>query len=104
MIPYIFLTGFLGSITLVTGAAWPEPTRSLHPIRTIKNWLFAIGGFIMLLFYAILGYHGGGSIFFIFLEVLVVLANMLMMLNTDDRLDALFISISGVGLIAWSLY
>lgn len=99
---YIFLTGLIGSLILVTGAAWPE-TKTSHPVKSIKNWLFGIGGLIMLL-YAIFGYQQGGPIFFVMLEILVVIASILMMLNTDDRIDTTIISISGLGLIVWSLY
>ena len=50
---YIFLAGLIGSLTLVTGAAWPEMKVKKHPVKSVKNWLFAIGGLIMLI-YAIL--------------------------------------------------
>jgi len=38
---YIFLTGLVGSIILVTGAAWPENTNVKHPAKSFKNWLLA---------------------------------------------------------------
>ena len=98
-----FLTGLLGSLVLVTGAAWPESLRPQKPIRSVKDWLFAMGGLIMLA-YAILGYLQGGAIFFIFLEVLVAIASVLMMLDTDDRIDAAVISVSSLGLVIWSLF
>jgi len=60
---YIFITGFIGSFILVVGAAWSENEDVKHLIKSFKNWLFAIGGFIML-FYAYLSYQRGGSIFF----------------------------------------
>lgn len=100
---YIFITGLVGSLILVTGAAWPEPKDVKHPTKSLKNWLFAIGGLIMLL-YAFFGYQQGGPIFFVMLEILVVIASILMMLNTPDKVDVPIISISGVGLIIWSLY
>lgn len=102
-IDYIFLTGLIGSLILVTGAAWPEIKAVKHPMRSIKNWLFAIGGLIMLL-YAVFGYIKGGSVFFVFLEILVVIASIMMMLNTDDRIDTAVISASGLVFIVWSLY
>jgi hypothetical protein len=98
---YIFLTGLIGSLTLVTGAAWQEGKDLKHPIKSTKNWLFAIGGLIMLL-YAIFGYMTGGTIFFVFLEVLVVVASVLMMLKTNDKFDTTVISICGIGFIIWS--
>ncbi len=98
-----FLTGLIGSLVLVTGAAWPETKASVHPTKSIKNWLFAVGGVLMLL-YSFLGYQEGGSIFFVLLETLVVLASILMMLNTPDKIDIPIIGLCSLGLIAWSLY
>lgn len=100
---YIFMTGAIGSLILVTGAAWPEIRAVNHPARSAKNWLFATGGALMLL-YAIFGYLQGGPIFFMILEILVVIASILMMLNTSDKIDTPIISITGLGLIIWSLY
>ena len=100
---YIFITGLIGALTLVTGAAWPESKKIKHPTKSIKNWLFAIGGLIMLI-YAFLGYQQGGSIFFVFLQTLIVIASILMMLDAPDKIDIPIITISGIGLIIWSLY
>ena len=100
---YIFLTGLVGSFVLVTGAAWPEIKDVKHPTKSLKNWLFAIGGFIMLL-YAIFGYQQGGPIFFVILEILVAISSILMMLNTPDKVDTPILTISSLGLIIWSLY
>jgi len=98
-----FITGLIGSLILVTGAGWPEPKKMVSPMHSIKNWLFAIGGAIMLLF-AILGYMSGGPVFFVFLEIMVVVASFMMMLNVDDRIDTVVICISGLLFIIWSLY
>jgi len=100
---YIFWTGLVGSLVLVTGAAWPEVKDVKYPAKSLKNWLFAIGGFIMLL-YAIFGYQQGGPIFFVMLEILVAISSVLMMLNTPDKVDAPILTISSLGLIIWSLY
>lgn len=98
----IFFTGIVGSLVLVTGAAWPEIKDVNHPTKSIKNWLFAVGGLVMLL-YAVLGYQQGSPIFFVFLEILVLVANILMMLNTDDRFNTVVIVLSGLALVVWSL-
>ncbi|MDP2642732.1 MAG: hypothetical protein Q8P62_02740 [Candidatus Peregrinibacteria bacterium] len=100
---YIFFTGIIGSLILVTGAAWPESKDVKHPMKSLKNWLFAIGGLGMLL-YAIFGYMQGGPIFFMILEILVVAASVLMMLNTPDKIDVPVLIISSFGLIVWSLF
>lgn len=99
----IFILGLIGSLILVVGAAWPEIKDVKHPTKSLKDWLFAVGGFIMLLF-AICGYQQGDSIFFVILEILVVIASILMMLNTPDKFDAAVLSISSLGLIIWSLF
>lgn len=98
-----FLTGLFGSLVLVSGAAWPESKDKNHPTRSLKNWLFAVGGFLMLI-YAILGYLEGGPLFFVILEILVAIASVLMMLNTPDKIDAPLIGVSCLGLIVWSLF
>ena len=101
----IFLTGLVGSLILITGAAWPETTATAkkHPTKSIKNWLFAIGGFTMLA-YALLGYQQGGPIFFVFLQALVGVSSILMMLDVRDSIDIPILSVSSLALIAWSFY
>ncbi len=98
-----FLTGLFGSLILILGAAWPTPKKQMHPAKSTKNWLFAIGGLIMLI-YAILGFQAGGAIFFVILEILVLFASILMMLNVPDKYDLPLISVVGLALIVWSLF
>lgn len=101
---YIFLTGLLGSLILIAGAAWPEGAKNLVPVKSTKNWLFALGALIMLL-YAALGYFiTDGPIFFVFLEALVVIASVMMMLDFNDKVDLIIISVLTVIFIIWSLY
>lgn len=102
-IDYVLLTGLAGSLILAAGAAWPEIKDIKHPAKSSKNWLFAIGGFIMLL-YTIFNYRQGGPIFFLILQILVAISSILMMLNTPDKVDTPILSISSLGLIIWSLY
>jgi len=99
----IFYTGLIGSLILVLGAGWPIQGDAKHPAKSVKNWLFAFGGLVMLL-YSILGWQNGGPIFFVFLEILVAIASIMMMIDMDDRIDTVVISISGMGFIIWSLY
>lgn len=96
-----FLIGLIGSIILVAGAAYPEKPGK-HPAKSLKNWLFAIGGVLMLI-YSILNYLGGGPIFFIFLQVLVNVSSIFMMANTPDHIDTPIIVSLGILLIIWSL-
>ncbi len=96
-----FLIGVIGALVLVAGAAYPAK-KVKHPTHSAKNWLFAVGGLIMLI-YSILNYLAGGAIFFIFIQILVNISSILMMSNTSDKVDSVIISIAGVSLIAWSL-
>ncbi len=98
---YIFLAGILGSAFSVAGAAWPEQLKG-PSWMSIKNWLFAVGAVILTL-YAVLGYMQGAPVFYVFLEVMVVIASILMMLDTDDRIDLAVISVFGMGFVAWSV-
>ncbi|MBI4995244.1 hypothetical protein HZC21_06460 [Candidatus Peregrinibacteria bacterium] len=93
----------MGSLILIAGAAWPEAKDIKHPAKSLKNWLFAIGGLIMFL-YAFLGYQQGGPIFFVILQIMVGISSILMMLNTSDKVDTPILIISSLGLIIWSLY
>lgn len=97
-----FLVGLLGSLVLVAGAAYPDKNVS-HPARSVKNWLFAIGGLLMLT-YSTMNYFAGGSIFFIFLQAFVNISSVFMMLNVSDRLDTPILAVAGLGFIVWSLY
>lgn len=98
-----FLTGLIGSLILVTGAAWPDSKKKCHPIKSVKNWLFASGGLVMLI-YAILGYLNDGTVFFVLLESLIAIASVMMMLNVKDAIATIIISFLGSGFIIWSLY
>lgn len=100
---YILGTGLIGAVVLVLGAAWPENKQIQHPSRSIKNWLFAVGGWIMLV-YSILGYQQGESIFYVILEMMVAISSILMMFNTPDKVDSVILTVSSLGLIIWSLY
>lgn len=98
---YIFYIGVAGSSILVTGAAWPiEKVR--HPVYSKKNWLFTVGNVLMFTF-AILGYLSGGPVFFIFLQILIAVATIMMMIDIPDKIDIPVILISGTALIIWSL-
>jgi hypothetical protein len=95
--------GIFGSAIVALGAFWPVKTIK-HPVLSIKNWLFALGGAILFAF-ALLDYlFSNGSIFFVILEMLVIISSVLMMLNTKDEIDIWVISISGIALVIWSLF
>jgi hypothetical protein len=97
----IFLIGLIGSLILIVGAAWPDRVIK-KPTQSIKNWLFALGG-VMMLIYSFLNYLDGGPIFFVILQLLVNLGSVFMMLNTPDRIDTPIMAGAGVLLIIWSL-
>lgn len=96
-----FWIGILGSLILVAGAAYPIE-KVTSPIKSKKNWLFAVGGLFMLT-YSIINYMQGGPIFFVMLQILVNISSILMMLNTPDKFDVSILSIAGIALIIWAL-
>jgi len=98
----VFLTGLAGSLLLVAGAAWPDH-RVSHPTKSVKNWLLALGGFLMFL-YAVGNYRAGGSVFFVILEVMVLIASFFMMAGTRDVVDTPVLAAAGLGLVLWSVY
>ncbi|MDP3976029.1 MAG: hypothetical protein Q8P95_03870, partial [bacterium] len=96
-----FAIGLVGSLVLVTGSALP--TRAVKKAyKAPQNWLFAIGGLLMLT-YSSLNYLNGGPIFFVFLQALVNIASILMMFDVPDNIDTPIVSGVGILLIAWSL-
>ena len=96
-----FLVGIVGSIILVIGAALPSKIVS-HPVRLPKNWFFVFGNLSMFT-YSYLNFLVGGSIFFIFLQVLIAISTLLMMLNTPDRYDTPILAVAGLALVIWAL-
>lgn len=97
-----FVTGIIGSIVLVAGAAWPIE-KVKHPILSIKNWLFLVGGLLMLV-YAILNYYiNQAPFFFVIFEIFLAFTAVLMMANTDDRLDTILVTIATIGFVIWSI-
>jgi len=98
-LPFIF--GLVGSLILVSGAAYPVK-KFKHPIKSTKNWLFALGGFLMLI-YSILNYLEGGPVFFIFLQGLVNIASIFMLSNTHENISTPIIIGASIFLIAWSM-
>ncbi len=98
-----FIIGLIGSIILVIGAAWPDAKKPGHPTRSVKNWMFTSGSACMFI-YAVLGFLNGGSVFFVFLQILIALATTVMMLNVPDKRGSPIIALGGVGLVVWSLF
>lgn len=49
MLDPISILGIGGAGVLVVGAAYPDKKVS-HPVKSIKNWLFAVGGLVRLSF------------------------------------------------------
>jgi len=97
----IFLTGVWGGLVVVLGAAFPEEKG--RPITSTKDWLLATGALILMT-YAVLNYlFGTGSLFFVFLEGLVIVASVLMMLDTSDKIDTIVLGLAGLGFVAASL-
>jgi len=99
---WILAIGVLGGFVTVFGAAWPDK-KNHTPVYSLKNWLFAIGALILLL-YAVADYfYATGSFFFVLLELLVILASFMMMIDVRDKIDAIVLSTAGLGFVIWSL-
>ncbi|MFA6038752.1 MAG: hypothetical protein WCV62_04205 [Candidatus Peribacteraceae bacterium] len=96
------LAGIAGSVILLLGAALPE-RRFTQPVRSLKNWLFAVGGLFMFA-YAFLNWRAGGPVFFVFLQILVNGSSVFMMLNTRDTIDTPVMVIASLAFVAWSLF
>ena len=100
----IFLLGLIGSFILVTGAAWPEIKKTDHPAKSLKNWMFVIGGLFMLIYAFLNWYNNGGSAIFVFLQIFIAICTFVMIINADEKTSAFPIGISGLGFVVWSLY
>jgi len=98
---YVFYLGIIGSLVLVTGSAWPEK-KDMIPLKSVKNWLLGLGAACMIT-YAYLGFLSGGSIFFIFVQALALVATFLMMIDISDVIDTVIIVLCGIAFIIWSL-
>ncbi len=97
-----FVLGLIGSIILLIGAIYPIE-KTGKPSKSIKNRCFALGASIMLL-YAIAGYFAWWPVFYIYLELLIMVACVLMLLGTDDRRDVGIIGGLGIALLIWSRF
>lgn len=103
MLDLSFITGIIGSVLIVVGAAWGVE-KVKHPIYSKKNWLFAIGGIVMLIYAVLNYYYHQAPFFYIIFELFIALTSVLMMADTDDRLDTVIVSIATALFIIWSLY
>ncbi len=97
-----FYIGLTGVVVLVLGYAWPAK-KIKNPRKSLKNWLFVFGAFVMLI-YSYLNYLLGGTIFYIFLQLLANLASLFLMLRINKKLSIIFILFSSVAFIAASLF
>ncbi len=95
--------GIVGCVVLALGAALPD--RSLpHAWLSLKNWCFAAGAVVMLV-YAVVNYFAAGApVFFVFLETLMVVSSVLMLIDVPERIDIPIILVLSAVLIAWSLF
>ncbi len=97
-----FITGIIGSLILVTGAALPD-RKVRYATQSIKDWCFMLGAIVMLAF-SVMNYQAGAPVFFVFLELLVSIASILMMLNVPEKTASAAVVISGLALIVVSLF
>ena len=85
-----FLIGIIGAIILTIGAAWPIEKTNV-PTKSVKNWLLVVWSLIMLL-YTIFWFINGGWIFYLYSEILIGIAAILMMITTKERMNLRIIS------------
>ena len=98
----ILFTGIWGGLVTVLGGAWKEEKG--HPVYSTKNWLLSFGALILLA-YALLNYfYAEGSLFFVLLELLIIVASAMMMVDVDDKLGAIILSASGLVFVIWSFF
>lgn len=91
--------GIIATIFLTIGALYPiEQVK--RPVDSVKNWIFTVGSLTML-GYAIAGYLAWWEIFFIYWELLIALACLLMMLDVNDKRDGSIITLVSIGLFVW---
>jgi hypothetical protein len=96
-----FAIGVIGAVILVVGAALPDK-HVARPWLSPKDWCFFVGGLCMFA-YSALHWLAGGSVFFLFLQILINIAGVCMMLDTPDRIDVPVVIVAGIVLAAWSL-
>lgn len=98
----IFCVGLLGALACVSGAAWPEGDAD-KPAKSVKNWLFTIGGGILLI-YSYLGYlYTDVPFFFIILQAFAVISASLGLAKIGDRIGSIVTITIGAGFVVWSL-
>ncbi len=96
------ILGIIASIILVAGAIAAEPKKKIHPAKSLKNWLLALGGLGMFT-YSLLGWLQGGAVFFVYLQGLVVISSVLMMANVCEKITTGIVVAIGTGFIISSL-
>ena len=57
-----------------------------------------------MLLYAWLNWLNGGDVFFVLLELMVVMASLFMLLGLSEKLSAIFISVLGLIFVSWSVW
>ncbi|MBI2117298.1 hypothetical protein HYT95_00205 [Candidatus Peregrinibacteria bacterium] len=91
---YRLLIGLIGSVLLVAAVALRSQKR--------KNNFFAIGNVCMFT-YALLGYFQGGPIFFLILQMFILLSTLCMLFHVPDAYNTPILAMGGIALIWWSL-
>lgn len=72
--------GIIGSIILLLASSFHYSKKS------IKKYLFTLGNLCMFA-YALFNFIDGGSIFFIYLQILINFSSLLLWLNMNDKYD-----------------
>jgi len=99
----IFFLGVTGGTLLVLGSLLPEKLH-ISPYRSVKNWLFALGNFCMLLFSLLDYLFQSGMFFFVLLQGVVNLSSIFMMFRVPEKISAFSLLAAGVVCTMWSLF
>lgn len=89
--------GIIGWVLLVIGAAYPRE-KVVANAKSVKNWLFSIGSWLLLV-YALMGYLAGGPVLLLGVEVMIVLGCIMMLLDIKPMMARWIVSILWVILL-----
>lgn len=96
------LLGIVGAVLLVIAALYPTKIITT-PATSLKNRLFALGSFMMLL-YAGMWYLAGWSNVILLTEILIVMSCIFMLTNIRVRVATWIVALFGILFLIWSLW
>lgn len=89
-----FIIGVVGAVCTVIGAGWPDKVPK-KPRFSVKNRLFFVGNTLVFC-YSVLLAREGGTVFFLYLESVVMLGTILMMTTIPKIYNVIATSVLGL--------